>query len=422
MNDEHRELRVDVVVIGGGIAGLWVLAHLRARGYSALLCEGGDLGAGQTIAAQGIIHGGIKYALAGTRPGALPDASRELAAMPSHWLACLRGERDPDLRAAQLQSPHHYLFTDRRLGTRMTAFLASKSLRAQVTPVAAADLPELLARGGSRFGGAAYRVDEPVVDVRSVLAALRGHNLPALLAVDPAGTHLVERDGVLVGVDVVARAPSGQKLRLLCQRLVLTAGVGNETLCRGLSRPPAMQRRPLRMVLVRGKGVQHRDGLPSFYGHCVATASDKPRFTLVSFVDAQGRSGWYLGGQLSESGADRDSVAQLDAARAELAAVLPWINLDACEMTTLALDRAEGQQASGGRPAGPVVVDDGAVTVVWPTKLAFAPRVAEQVEERLRHAGVRPQSSPDGTTEALHSWPRPRLAACPWDEEARWQS
>jgi len=58
-------VRVDVAIIGGGIAGLWLLARLRQRGYGVLLIESERLGTGQTISSQGIIHGGTKYALRG---------------------------------------------------------------------------------------------------------------------------------------------------------------------------------------------------------------------------------------------------------------------------------------------------------------------------------------------------------------------
>ena len=62
---EPPQLHIDILIFGGGIAGLWTLARLRKEGYSCLLLESNSLGAGQTIASQGIIHGGIKYALTG---------------------------------------------------------------------------------------------------------------------------------------------------------------------------------------------------------------------------------------------------------------------------------------------------------------------------------------------------------------------
>ena len=45
--------RLDVVIFGGGAAGLWLLDELVRAGYEALLLEAGALGAGQTIASQG---------------------------------------------------------------------------------------------------------------------------------------------------------------------------------------------------------------------------------------------------------------------------------------------------------------------------------------------------------------------------------
>src|SRR5262245_41436193 len=92
---------VDVAVIGGGVAGLWCAAALGAAGYSCVLVERQALGAGQTIASQGIIHGGVKYALA----GAASRASRAIAQMPETWRACLAGEGTMDLRGVRVLSP-----------------------------------------------------------------------------------------------------------------------------------------------------------------------------------------------------------------------------------------------------------------------------------------------------------------------------
>ncbi|HCC44093.1 MAG TPA: FAD-binding oxidoreductase, partial [Gammaproteobacteria bacterium] len=53
--------KIDIAILGGGIAGLWLLNLLVSRGYSVVLLEKEALGAGQTIASQGMIHGGVKY-------------------------------------------------------------------------------------------------------------------------------------------------------------------------------------------------------------------------------------------------------------------------------------------------------------------------------------------------------------------------
>jgi glycerol-3-phosphate dehydrogenase len=74
-------LHIDIAIIGGGVAGLWTLNQLRNRGYSAVLFESEALGSHQTIGSQGMIHGGVKYALAGTWSG----ASQAISRMPGIW-------------------------------------------------------------------------------------------------------------------------------------------------------------------------------------------------------------------------------------------------------------------------------------------------------------------------------------------------
>ena len=69
----------DIVIFGGGIAGLWMLNCLRNQGYQAILLETDKLGSGQTLASQGIIHGGLKYAL----NGALGGAANIISDMPA---------------------------------------------------------------------------------------------------------------------------------------------------------------------------------------------------------------------------------------------------------------------------------------------------------------------------------------------------
>ena len=58
-----QALSTDILIVGGGIAGLWLNARLRRAGYATVLVESASLGGGQSVKSQGIIHGGAKYAL-----------------------------------------------------------------------------------------------------------------------------------------------------------------------------------------------------------------------------------------------------------------------------------------------------------------------------------------------------------------------
>ncbi len=391
----NTSLHLDVAIFGGGIAGLWLLNRLRQRGYRAALFESDRLGAGQTRYSQGIIHGGTKYALTGK----VSDAAKMVAAMPARWRACLAGEGELDLRAARLLSDHQYLWSTRDIASRLAGFFASRLMRSRMTPLQAADYPALFR--DTAFRGQVYRLDEPVLDVASLLAALAEPVREATVAFDPEALPLEAGEPWLI------RLP---KVTFAARRLVLAAGGGNRGLLAKLGRErPAMQLRPLQMVALRGD-------LPDLWAHCLG-ASSKPRLTITTHRDAAGRPVWYLGGQLAEEGVGRSAAEQIAAAQAELAALFPWHDFGACEWITLPVDRAE-VQAGGALPDDAFVEEDAGVITVWPTKLALAPEVAGRIEILLEAGGIAPGG--EQPADALRRLPRPEIAPLPWQEEERW--
>ncbi|MGB5600120.1 MAG: FAD-dependent oxidoreductase, partial [Thiothrix litoralis] len=108
-------MQVDTLIVGGGIAGLWLLAELRSQGVNALLVSD-ELGKGQTIASQGIIHGGTKYALTGKLTG----ATLAIGDMPRLWRAALNGESAVDLSRVNILTESQLLWTSGGIGSRMT--------------------------------------------------------------------------------------------------------------------------------------------------------------------------------------------------------------------------------------------------------------------------------------------------------------
>ena len=62
-------LPIEVVIFGGGAAGLWLLDELVRAGRSTLLLEAHELGSGQTIASQGIIQLLVAHDVAAIAPG-----------------------------------------------------------------------------------------------------------------------------------------------------------------------------------------------------------------------------------------------------------------------------------------------------------------------------------------------------------------
>ncbi|MDH1102453.1 FAD-dependent oxidoreductase [Pseudomonas mosselii] len=384
-------ITTDVLIVGAGVAGLWLNARLRRLGYSTVLVERASLGGEQTIKSQGIIHGGTKYAL----HGALSGASEAIADMPRRWREALAGNGELDLSATRLLSDAHYLWSPGTLAGNLTSFFASKAVRGRVDQVKGEQLPPALQ--DRAFKGKVYRLAELVIDVPSLLAnlaQLAGDSLLAGERVEPL------RDGD----DLAGLVVDGREIR--AQRIVLSAGGGTEALLHalGLSQP-AMQRRPLHMVLAKGPN------LKPLYAHCLG-GGPKPRITVTTHPAADGQWVWYLGGDIAEAdGVAREPAAQIAAAQKEVASLLPWIDQAQVRWATLRVDRAEPAQSGLVRPDNAFLADQQRLLVGWPTKLALAPDFADRVLASFERDGIRPKNQPD-----LANLPRPPLALPAWEQ------
>ena len=383
-------LSTDVLIVGGGIAGLWLNARLRGQGYATLLLENQSLGGGQSLKSQGIIHGGAKYAL----HGALTGASEAIADMPRRWREALQGTGELDLTGVRLLSDAHYLWSPGTLAGNLTSFFASKAIRSRVDQVKDQALPPALQNPA--FKGKVYRLNELVLDVPSLIAELAKQAGGSLIACQQITA--LEENGALVGLNV-----DGRSIR--AQRIVLCAGAGTEALLQDLHiSQPAMQRRPLHMVMVKGANIK------PLYAHCMG-AGTKPRITITTHPAPDGQWVWYLGGDLAEAdGVARDSAAQIRVAQKELAQLLPWVDLTEATFATLRVDRAEPLQSGLTRPDNAFLAANNRLLVTWPTKLALSPDLADRVLEHLKTYQITPaQHAP------IAGFTQPVLGKAPWE-------
>jgi glycerol-3-phosphate dehydrogenase len=387
----------DIVILGGGIAGLWLLNRLRNAGYAAVLFERAALGQGQSIASQGMIHGGMKYALG----GALTGASEAIADMPAHWQRCLRGEGDVDLRGTQILSDAYYMWPRNSVRSRLKAFFGSKAVRGKVDAVPEAQWPDFFK---GHIHGPLYRLQDLVLDVPSLLTTLAARCREHIYRIDWQKTRI--KHDANGSIDSILLENG---LRISARLYISSSGEGSEELLRTLApKGIAMQKRPLQMVVVR------HDIAQPVYVHCVSgQLTATPEVTVTTHRCRDGRFAWYLGGELAEAGATLDQREQLLRSRQKLQELFPWCELASAQWHSFHINRAEAAQPGGKRPDQASVLVGGNVLFCWPTKLTLAPNLAQSVLQTLRSQGLLPQGTADAPLSGL---PFPSVATPPWED------
>lgn len=400
MSQAPLSVHLDLAIIGGGVAGLWLANRAKSAGFSFALFESKVLGSDQTLASQGMIHGGMKYTLA----GALTGASEAIAEMPKHWRACLCGEGDVDLRHTRILSDHFFMWSGDDLGSKLTGFLASKITRGRIEPVREDRRPPLLRH--KDFAGSLYRLEDIVIDAPSLIANLANNIEGHCFQIDWSQAQLYKNTDGQVSLNI--SAPE-QRIEIHAQRFIFTAGKGNAELLQQLGlESPAMQLRPLQQVMVK-----HHHPF-DFYGHCLGRETT-PRLTISSHRLPDGAHVWYLGGSLAEKGANMPPEELIELAKQELEELIPWVNLDGASWATLPIERAEPMQPGLIRPDNAFIAPAAGATnllVAWPTKLTLAPNLANQALALLAKEDITPSINNINLHDHL---PYAGLAKTPWE-------
>lgn len=384
-------LQYDMIVFGGGIAGLWIANTLKRAGYNVILIEKDRLGAGQTLASQGMIHGGQKYVL----QGALTKHASSIAKMPERWESSFEGWGEIDLTATKFLSDHQIMWPAGGALSGAAVLGAAKLVNTATKKLKKDDFPEVL-RERPKFKGPVYTLPEKVVEVRSLVEALAKH-----------------LKGRLFKGEISELLPDGQVavsgIAMQAQLLIFTAGTGNEEALKLLRvQQQHTQRRPLRQIMVKPVPF-------ALYGHGIVGAA-KPRVTVTSHPAEGGGYIWYLGGAVAEEAAKMDEPAALEFARKELQDIFPNIDWASRDWATWYGDRAEPFDAGGDLPPGPFIHQRGRVLLAWPAKLTFAPALSDHVFDWLKDKDIQP------TIKKLKApnLPEADIGSYPW-ESATWR-
>lgn len=394
-----NQITVDIVIVGGGIAGLWAFNQLQKKGYHVALLENKKLGDEQTINSQGIIHGGLKYAL----QGILTQDANAIKHMPALWKSCLAGSGVLDLRGVEVLSDYQYLWSTGNIATNISSFFASKALSGQVDTLEAAQYPEILQNPS--FKGKVYKLNETILSIPSLLQSLAKPFYNNIIKIDfQNGCRVCHAENGYI--NHLEFNIQNEPYILKAEQYIFTAGQSNQELIKDLPNAPKMQRRPLHMVFVKATNI-----LP-FYAHCIGI-SPTPRVTITTHPAKDGQNVWYMGGKLAEDGIQRDPPEQIKIAKQEIASLFPWFKLQTDTWDSFFIDRAENAQAFGIKPETETVFAKNNFIIGWPTKLVLSPMLTKKIIEILTDAGINPANV--GTD--LSRFPKPQIAEFLWDNE-----
>jgi glycerol-3-phosphate dehydrogenase len=397
----QKTVETDIAIIGGGIAGLWLLNQLRQREYSTILLESGSLGGGQTYLAQGIIHGGTKYAL----KGSLTPAAQAISEMPALWSDCLKGKGEINLSEVPILSTHQYLFSTSKMMGKLTGFFASLALQGKVEPLTANHYPAVFQN--PQFKGVVYALDEMTIDVPALVRELVKHNQDVIFKIDPLREDQLQLDDKGQLSCIIAQSTLADAVTIKAKKFIFVAGSGNEILLKLFGEKGlATQRRPLHMVMV--KTPYH---FPVF-AHCLGAGST-PRITITTHQTRDGKTVWYLGGQIAEEGVKYDQAEQIRIVKKELQDIFPWLDFSTSTFASFFVDRAEPQQSGGKRPDSFYIKEIENTIIAWPTKLALAPKLAAEIISLLKNSGTHAGCL---DARALRAFPMPAIATPVWDE------
>ena len=366
---ERQEIyaeRYDIVICGAGIAGLWLLNILSDEGFSVLLIEQSSIGGVQTMASQGMIHGGQRYALGGNKSG----HSEVVSHLPARWDACLMGHGEIDLRTVHTLSETQVMWPVGTVLSKLALGAASNVFNAKTRKLSKEEIPQALTGLG---GMTVYELPEKVLDVSTLVEALAA---PHSARIRKGFVQSLTRAG-----SVTINGSS-----IDAQLVICAGGLGNERFLSSLKiGGNQTQQRPIRQIMVKTMP------LPLF-GHGVTT-SFKPEVTVTSHRLQEGGYVWYIGGSLAESSLALEENDAIEFAKRELRRLFSHFDWSGKKWAIWDGVRAESYSDKGRLPDGPTVQEYGNVLVLWPTKLTLTPALGDLVLANLAKRRIRPRWS-----------------------------
>ena len=123
----------------------------------------------------------------------------------------------------------------------------------------------------------------------------------------------------------------------------------------------------------------------------------------------------YFGGQVAERDKNENPDAVYDAMFEALKKYMPLTEINDADLAVLPIDRIEAKPGAGIMPDAPVIYNKDDKIYAWPTKLTFAPMMADKIADELKTQDI----SPSHNHTDWSFLPEVSYAEPPW-EKAQW--
>lgn len=394
MASNTNYLKPDVLIIGGGVMGLWLLNDLQNAGYSALLLEHREVGGGQTLHSHSYIHQGTTY-----RESAL---IQELQTVRQDWDTWLTG-RAPEYGYL----PSYIGFVNPADAEMRKVLWQSAGLTPEHSP-----LPPVLNRGKIQ------------VLLKSPELCLNGEWLISELVsrVGEFATRSKAVNAIRINratdrvEEVHVSLESSKEVIFQPRTLVLAAGAGNQMLLELASsghRPylgrvgDAQQIRKAFMLVIEGKkgDLEPLTGIfPDLRGLFIVSRELKEENGVIWLVSDYTS----MGIAFIEDWMTYDARWWLEGVLPALQELAPRVmdNKQRLRWGVYAAPKAEGK-AGGFLPNDPRIEDFRFrnLWAVWPTKLTLAPKASRLLVDRIREC----VPDPGGWPTPPEPWQRIRV-------------
>lgn len=398
----NNNLSADFVIIGAGIAGLMLQTRLNNLGYSTLLLEHSKIGSGQTSKAQGIIHGGIKYALLGH----ITESAKEISKQPQKWQNYLDNTSDIDLSDTKIVSKYHDLYSrTSSIKDKLKQIVIQKTLSSHGFELLK-DNPEYpQVFNNQDFKGKIFRVQETILDINSLLNNLKKTNNNKIIKID--------YNSLKINLDTnkniqhLSFTSDNQLFNISAQKYIFTAGQNNKQVLDLLPNMSNMQLRPLHMVMAK---------FPEpniIFGHFIGN-SMLPILTITTHKTKDNNYVWYIGGKIAEEGIYLNQEQQITQAKIKIKKHFPWLNTDHWQWSSFMVDRAEPLELNNQRPDKAFFVSKNNAIVAWPVKMALAPALSDKIINFINKNNITNKFKPINILD--YNLTSPDIATPIWDK------